>query len=357
MSPLLLLLACHASRRSSQCFTLPGFGRVSSRGENGQVVLSAVACPLATYNVGGNTAGCQACPPGLTTAAVGANSTSNCVAPAGSYLNRGVGTACPKGTFTTDLNRALVCTPCPDGLTTASEGSSSPSACSLAMKGFSMNADGVSASPCPVNTFSDAENAATSCTPCPNAWRTRDVGATGPALCLAPPGYELREGASAITECDVGFWKDGWNRAPCVACGTNLDTEGTGAVSRDACRVPPGFGVVSLAPLAVRMCTDGTYGAPVARPATFSARCVSCPANTATNDTLTGVAATSGWTSEAACLLRPGWGTTATMPERCQLGSWNAGGNRLPCTACPSGYTTLQEGSTLAEDCVVQPGW
>jgi hypothetical protein len=33
---------------------------------------------------------------------------------------------------------------------------------------------------------------------------------------MAPPGYELREGAEWISECEIGFFKEGWNKNPCI---------------------------------------------------------------------------------------------------------------------------------------------
>jgi hypothetical protein len=37
---------------------------------------------------------------------------------------------------------------------------------------------------------------------------------SGTALCLSPPGWELVEGAEAITECQNGWYKADWNRNP-----------------------------------------------------------------------------------------------------------------------------------------------
>lgn len=207
------------AKSQAQCFTAPGHGRVSSRGDNGAVVLSSVVCPPGTYNVGGNSAGCQPCGQGLTTAAEGASSAADCVAPPGRFLSRGgVGVACPIGTFSTGLSRSPFCTPCPDGTTTPAEGANVSSACSLAIQGFLLNADGT-ASRCPANTYSDVPHAQPSCTPCPFGLRTREddgEGASGPAACLAPPGYELLPGASEMSVCEVGWFKDGWSRAACV---------------------------------------------------------------------------------------------------------------------------------------------
>lgn len=61
-----------------QCVTMAGFGRVSTRGTDGKVSLTAMQCPIGTYNVGNNTAGCQKCGAGLTTAALGSQSMSDC---------------------------------------------------------------------------------------------------------------------------------------------------------------------------------------------------------------------------------------------------------------------------------------
>jgi hypothetical protein len=71
-----------------QCFTQPGYGRKSVRLANGQVTYVGALCPIGTYNIGGNTAGCQSCNPGLTTADMGSVASTDCVAPAGSYLDK-----------------------------------------------------------------------------------------------------------------------------------------------------------------------------------------------------------------------------------------------------------------------------
>ena len=66
------------AKSQAQCFTKPGFGRKSVRGTNGVVSYEGVSCPQATYNVGGNTAGCQKCGAGLTTAATQSSAPGDC---------------------------------------------------------------------------------------------------------------------------------------------------------------------------------------------------------------------------------------------------------------------------------------
>jgi hypothetical protein len=143
---------------------------------------------------------------------------ASAVAPAGSYLDKGIGKLCQKGTYSTGLNSNTNCIPCPDGITTAAEGSTTADTCSLALKGYYINpSNAAEAIKCPLDTFQDQEAAVTSCTDCPNGWKTKETGATGVALCLAPPGYELKDGASTITACAAGSYKADWNRNLCVA--------------------------------------------------------------------------------------------------------------------------------------------
>ncbi|KAF8061892.1 Svep1 [Scenedesmus sp. PABB004] len=346
------------AKSEAQCFTTPGFGRVAQRQANGAVALVAQRCAVGSYNVGRNTAGCQRCNPGLTTVTEGAAAMSDCVAPPGSYYDRGMGRLCPRGTFSTNFTAGdASCTPCAPGVTTAAEGSNSSDACGLAARGFHMSGPGVAAA-CPVDTYSDVESANTECTPCPSGLRTLDEASTGVALCLMPPGMELAANATVITECAIGFYKEGWNRNPCVPCGAGVVTAETGSVGRDACLVPAGWGLASYFPLTAKPCTNNTYGDDVPRAAVSNARCLPCTPGMYTRDVLDNALAPAGYSSEQECLVPPGWGTTTTdQVQRCDPGTFNPGRNREPCQPCATGFTTLAPGATSSDACVVQPGW
>lgn len=152
------------AKSQAQCLTLPGFGRVSQRSGNGAIVLFAEECPVGSFNVGGNTASCQACGAGLTTNGTGATSASACRPVVGAFMSKGVGQPCPKGSHGDGVSGA--CTPCATGVTTAGEGSTSAADCDRAVMGYALNGDGT-ASPCEVNTFNANETTAPNCTPCP----------------------------------------------------------------------------------------------------------------------------------------------------------------------------------------------
>jgi hypothetical protein len=170
-------------------------------------------------------------------------------------MGGGAGLSCPRGTYTDAFNNAPACTPCRNGLTTVKEGSSASADCRLAKAGFFVQevqlpnnlageqlphspaqegvqavaaADGDTgdanathteyvAVPCPVGTYQDRETEATSCTPCPNGLTTREPGADGVVLCLAPPGVQLLPGADNVTDCPVGSYKEGWNLNLCTS--------------------------------------------------------------------------------------------------------------------------------------------
>lgn len=136
-----------------------------------------------------------------------------------------------------------------------------------------------------------------------------------------------------------------------LQCGTNLGTLNTGSMTKDACLVPPGYGLVASGEMAAEMCGQNFYGMPEARPVSAASRCVACPANTITADS-------SAHTDQTACQVIAGYGLAAGgIAEICPNGTYNGGGNREVCKSCPAGYTTMTEGNDALSDCVIRPGW
>jgi len=113
-----------------------------------------------------------------------------------------------------------------------------------------------------------------------------------------------------------------------------------------------------LAAISLCRCAANYYGDDQERPAVASARCTACPPNMYTNDYWGATAPADGYTDESACKVDAGWGMTdSSVVEICEVGFYNPGQDRLPCTACPNGYTTLSTGSDSSDDCVIRPGW
>lgn len=118
----------------------------------------------------------------------------------------------------------------------------------------------------------------------------------------------------------------------CLQCGNGLTTAAAGSVSAEQCLIPAGWGVVSVTPPAAAICANGSYGINSTRAVTSNARCVLCPPNLFTRDTLSGTPAAAPYTSELDCVLKPGWGMSGTGEVKvCPPGTYNAGYNRKPC--------------------------
>jgi hypothetical protein len=91
-------------------------------------------------------------------------------------------------------------------------------------------------------------------------------------------------------------------------------------VSKDACLVPAGWGLTSVNPMAAAKCEKNTYGHNTDRAAVSNARCTPCGAGMFTLDSIEDreIGANNAselYTSEEACLVKPGWGTTSTQPQ------------------------------------------
>eukprot|EP00775_Hariotina_reticulata_P008135 gene8135-8329_t len=309
-----LVTVSAGAKSIAQCFTRPGYGRVPVQDSAGHISYQGVMCQAGEFNV---------------------------VAPPGHYLSFGKAVKCQKGTYYPTYNNGSLCINCPDDLTTASEGSTSEDDCALVGRGMYLDPDDGQAKPCPLHTYQDQENADPACKQCPNGWLTQDIGTEGLADCLAPPGFELTDGASN--------------------CGVGLLTHETGSTQDDDCYVPPGMEAVQD-PLtkawSAQLCNYNRFGNNVPVSDLSASDCKPCPANTYTMDYLTGVNTTTGYQGYESCFLKPGWGWDGdNLAEPCLKGEYNPGFNRLPCSQCLASFTTLEEESSASSDCVIQPGW
>lgn len=178
---------------------------------------------------------------------------------------------CSQGTYKVDVSQATSCTRCPTGITTAATKSTAPTQCDRAIAtGFIAELENgqMVPKPCPVGSYTS--NGRT-CTTCPDGLTTASQGATTAADCLAPPGWGYDASRTPKTyQCPGGSYKAGWNKLPCVSCGTSVltDTSATNGLglSADQCYIPAGWGsqVDASGRLVARQCLLGKYGAPEA---------------------------------------------------------------------------------------------
>jgi hypothetical protein len=223
---------------------------------------------------------------------------------------------------------------------------------------------------CDIGSYNAGNNAATSCTPCPENMVTINKGSKSEASCVAPPGVGYDPATIPMAQhCPIGWYKEGFNRKACVPCGSGFSTDLPGTGSRTECYIPAGFGTVETQSetggivVSAEKCLDGTFGLESKTYGVFSQPCRGCQAGMSTMDANPGVLLIDKQAiinrKPDDCYTLPGYGydTRTQSAQVCYQGSYNAGWNRELCTQCPEGYTTPEDGAISSDQCVIAPGW
>lgn len=352
-------------RDEAACVTLPGYGWTAN---------NAVLCPRASWSAGLSARRCVPCANGMTTVAPGAVAPSMCLADVGRYFLRGKAFLCAQGSYKETIANED-CMLCPTGFTTAftTVGAATRDACNYVVAGFAAAAGAVlgttNGTMCPVDTYRasnvpyDSANGV-NCTACPTGMVTNGVtGATSEWTCLAPPGWGYDSGTNTAKICARGWYKEGYNRNPCVSCGSgSISTDAEGATHADSCYTPAGHRSYLTGDglkLHGEPCLQGTFGRENNTYGLAEVECAKCLENTDTLGT--------GSASPLDCVTKPGYGyeRSATI-EQCDYGRYSPGYTLLPCYSCGPGYNTTAGGvetatailgATSAADCVVGAGW
>jgi hypothetical protein len=90
------------------------------------------------------------------------------------------------------------------------------------------------------------------------------------------PGYGYDAAQVTVTQCALGSYSGGWDKLPCVSCGTGYTTNALGSTNFGDCRVAAGYFVNSGG--VPEACPKGTYS-PVG-----ATTCTACPADRTTAD-------------------------------------------------------------------------
>ncbi|KAI8467393.1 MAG: hypothetical protein J3K34DRAFT_523788 [Monoraphidium minutum] len=351
------------ARNEFECWSKPGWGWLRP----GNTVGNIVRCPRGTYNprsiraplepipAGADPFGCKMCLGNLTTVQQGSDSLLDCVAPLGHYYELGKAEPCPSGFYKPTISNDE-CDMCPDGRTTPAPGAVEASSCYVVEPGYGVDANGVARS-CNTSTYNAGGQTWTfgtpsPCTPCPSGSETEDEGSISIEACSNPPGWGFNNATKASAVCARGWFNPGWDRLPCTACGENIATEEPGALDSDSCVIPPGWGARQSANGEWRAfpCPVDFYGSDAPTPGLARLECLGCLEHMTT---LNRTAAT----SDAACVTRPGYGYTSKQVRICVAGTWSYGLARDPCTPCSNGYTTETDGAVDPSQCLVATGW
>lgn len=386
---------------------------------------TAAACEGNTYSTGlKKQPTCTPCPPGFVVLTPGATATSSaaCVAPAGFYLKApGQLAACPMGEWKSGNTLDTSCTKCATGVTTEFAGSTAASDCTILLPGYYYTAGTLpaitTAAACPLNKFCPGGKVADIITAypgasgygttttdgavtCPNGRWTKNGASSAEADCLVPPGYELPTAgiAQTIAECaTTGRYRENWvyvdKTTGTVACSycsgidatvngfkseatdsiAQVDAAGTTTTSvvkgsKGSCYINRGEAVYqSAAGFRVEVCSGSNYGVAGKTNGVSAMPCRDCPSGmeTKVGNAMSDMfkdGTSGGYYDSRACVTKVGYGYNGRIATKCQVGSWNAGGNNATCTACGYGKTTESwgvdgAGQDAVDDCVVAAGF
>uniref|UniRef100_A0A383VQR0 Tyrosine-protein kinase ephrin type A/B receptor-like domain-containing protein n=1 Tax=Tetradesmus obliquus TaxID=3088 RepID=A0A383VQR0_TETOB len=259
---------------------------------------------------------------------------------------------CPPGTFQNNTATPKTCVPC-------TTGSFCPGGDPKARK----PTDNIGGNPMSCNA-----NNSTGLT-------TKSERSTRRADCIAQAGYVLPATAGAAAqECTGSTYAPAFNRLrTCLPCQSGLaaplDYSGAHDDKLAVCQVPPGkFWELNV----VRDCPKGLYREEFVRTDNkTSIACKSCPEGWTTknigtplkslcNVLLPGYQVTGATNATTVNNLPVDTNSTTFDPpatEFCPVGFYADGTAGFACVRCPYQATTLKNGSTSADDCVVPPGY
>ena len=250
----------------------------------------------------------------------------------GEYMDSGVCTACPSGTFLPDYNSETSCNSCPTGWVQPDERKTRCNRCTLGKyasnqvcelcaagqiapvtastsctncdAGFYQDATGESVCKyCPVG-WRQANDGQINCHECPDGWTQTDTGQTTCEQC--PKGYSSTESESC-TACPVGTFSNLEGQTSCQACPNGYAQSSTGQQDCHACQ--PGLFGSGTEQSACQQCSAGTF--------TSSSASISC--------------------------------------QECPIGYAQFNDGQSFCSICPVESQTLTTGQTICQECPTTP--
>jgi hypothetical protein len=353
--------APNAATRATQCQCIKGYAGANAS--------SCAACAVGKYSNVYEATSCINCPDNTRTASSAADSIVACLCLEGYEKLHGAQlcTACPLGTYKSELHSERTCAPCSTGGTTTDTRNTDASGC-VATPGHTFLGVNIFEA-CGVNTFKDStDNSA--CTLCPVGATTSGVAKTAFSDCnCTGQGYWNRGDDTQECGCAPGFAEveggagGAFTCEPCAAdhwCpGSNLEGPNThpagtqqpchlnsqspiGSSSASECQCNAGYGG-SEGGATCQPCLSNTFKAGVGNTA-----CDSCPA-----DSLSPASST----SVSDCLCNAGYtganGGTCTV---CAAGTFKTSIGSAGCSGCTSDSDS-PSGSTSAADCLCNAGY
>lgn len=400
-----------------------GLGYYAKHGSN-----ICTPCAVGSYANQLGSIVCTACPIGRSTSGIASTSCDVCATGykqqgesclpscrAGEYWDGSMCAACPQGTFS--IAGATTCSKCPDGYTTAEEGSSYCDACQegyvwldgfceqqyeldpqgVCQPGYRPNDNG-GCSPCPIDSYgSDGTN----CYRCQTGYTTNKTGSTSCDICeegyysdngvcrphcqagyywdgsncqICAPGSYSSKGSLSCTACSRNTYQPSAGQSTCISCPVGSLTESAGATAIEQCNTC--YGGYILKDGSCQTCPAGSYAdsssntcvqCPIGQysPSEGRSACSTCPegqtttafgSTSCTCDTANGYIAVGDECrlKQYSCEAGNYWDETEGSCQTCEAGTFSASGANY-CTACPYGYFNASAGAAVCQAC--PQGW
>ncbi|XP_025092622.1 proprotein convertase subtilisin/kexin type 5-like isoform X1 [Pomacea canaliculata] len=239
------------------------------------------------------------------------------------------------------------CIQCPANSTTASVASTSIDNCTIAFcePGLYSVTNQLPCLPCPLGTYKN-ETGNQNCSLCPadrTTPHTGSVSANSCSLVVCPAG-QFRNTNNMCQDCDTGYYQSQPGQTTCQSCVANYTTYTKASTSPENCTINCPPGQFRDTRTSCQKCVVGSY-----QPNYGAASCINCTTNFIT--------AGSGSTNSSDCFIscrpgsyRPPYSKTECL--KCPFDWYQNVSNATECIACPGGFVTQQDGSTLETDCL-----
>ncbi|XP_053380888.1 uncharacterized protein LOC123562048 [Mercenaria mercenaria] len=312
-----------------------------------------VLCEIGSYQTLPRQTSCNLCADYTTTKEEGTDSPDDCVdtCPSGTELTEKNPVKCQKCAMNSYKEAGVdkKCTACPANHITLSDGAVSKTECVPdCTDGQKWDAVTLQCEACEAGTFQPWFYKDT-CIKCRDKWTTLAEGAKKESDCKpdCTAGEHWDEASLSCVKCNKDSYQPNPYQFVCLKCPEGTFTDNTGAVAesecKDQCQLGEEMGPGGTSPSDCVKCKVGTY-----KDAT-KATCEPCP------DGLTTL--TDGKTASTdckpACEAGQQWDSDLKLCVACEAGTYQDETNQEDCKQCmPLGFTTLQTGSTDETDCV-----
>ncbi|XP_046551677.1 sushi, von Willebrand factor type A, EGF and pentraxin domain-containing protein 1-like [Haliotis rubra] len=312
---------------------------------------SCRTCPLGYYkdNSVYKFTSCQMCPANFVTSAPGADSMSKCnvyQCQAGFKIISSGCEACPLGYFQPEPYKSS-CRKCPDNTSTRQNATVNATQCeAYCQSGSEKDATTGLCTPCKRGFYkANSDGVFNQCVMCASNFITASNGSTSAAACsVANCTAGQKTTSTGCVDCPKGSYQPNKWQPDCISCTTDKTTTSTGSKSGTDCILSCPPGKEDIAGVCVE-CKQGFY-----KSEQKASQCTACPANTTT----AGNGSTVSTACNLIGCPVGHYQDSSTSCKPCGYGFYQPEKWQSLCRKCDTGSTTYRIGATSVTDCVLE---